>query len=94
MIEPAILGYFVENHLPFMMEVADRTDADRKGGHVVRLLNGQLILRESAQCPPEDMADFQDIRRHRYFNTNNLWLDLTALQGRCWRRAGTSWACR
>ena len=79
-IEPAILGYLVENRLPFMMEAADRTIADRKGGHVGRLLNGQLILRESAQCPAEEMADFQDIRRHRYFNTNNLWLDLVALK--------------
>jgi UTP--glucose-1-phosphate uridylyltransferase len=80
-IEPAILGYLVENHLPFMMEAADRTVADRKGGHVGRLLTGQLILRESAQCPEEEMADFQDIERHRYFNTNNLWLDLAALKG-------------
>ena len=81
-IEPAILGYLVENHLPFMMEAADRTVADCKGGHVGRLLNGQLILRESTQCPAEEMADFQDIERHRYFNTNNLWLDLTALKDR------------
>jgi UTP--glucose-1-phosphate uridylyltransferase len=80
-IEPAILGYMVENDAPFIMEAADRTIADRKGGHVGRLLNGQLILRESAQCPTEEMADFQDIRRHRYFNTNNLWLDLVAMKG-------------
>ncbi len=79
-VDPAILGYLVRNHLPFIMEAADRTAADRKGGHVGRLLNGQLILRESAQCPADEIADFQDIKRHRYFNTNNLWLDLAALK--------------
>jgi UTP--glucose-1-phosphate uridylyltransferase len=75
-----ILGYFVDQNLPFMMEVADRTAVDRKGGHLARLADGQLILRESAQCPPDDSAAFQDITRHRYFNTNNLWLNLPALK--------------
>ena len=41
--------------------------------------DGQLILRESAQCPPEDESAFQDINRHRYFNTNNLWISLPDL---------------
>lgn len=80
-IDTAILGYFVKNHLPFMMEAADRTEADKKGGHLAILRNtGQLILRESAQCPRDDMDDFQDISRHKYFNTNNLWLNLPALK--------------
>jgi UTP--glucose-1-phosphate uridylyltransferase len=79
-IEPAILGYFVSQGLPFMMEVADRTEADQKGGHLARRKDtGRLLLRETAQCPPEDMAAFQDIGRHRYFNTNNLWINLNAL---------------
>jgi len=79
-VDPAILGYFVENKLPFMMEVADRTEADKKGGHLAQLPNRQLILRESAQCPAHDTAAFQDITRHKYFNTNNLWLNLPALK--------------
>jgi UTP--glucose-1-phosphate uridylyltransferase len=79
-IEPAILGYFAQNNIPFMMEVADRTKIDKKGGHLAQLPNGQLILRESAQCPPDELDDFQDITRHKYFNTNNLWLNLPALK--------------
>jgi UTP--glucose-1-phosphate uridylyltransferase len=39
-----------------------------------------MLLREVAQCPAEDVAQFQDIARHRYFNTNNLWLDLDAVE--------------
>ena len=76
----SILGYFVANHLPLMMEVSDRNRADRKGGHLAHLLDGRLILRESSQCPAEDMEHFEDIGRHRFFNTNNLWLDLVALK--------------
>jgi len=73
-----ILGWFAREGLPFAMEVAPRTPADRKGGHLA-LRGGRLMLRESAQCAPEDVAAFQDIDRHHFFNTNNLWLDLDAL---------------
>lgn len=79
-VAPAILGYFAQNQLAFMMEVADRTEADKKGGHLAQLPSGRLILRESAQCPPEDMDAFQDIYRHKFFNTNNLWLNLPTLK--------------
>lgn len=74
-----LLGYFASNEIPFMMEVADRTEADKKGGHLAQQEDGQLILRESAQCPEEDETTFQDITRHRFFNTNNLWINLEAL---------------
>ena len=79
-VEPDILGWMASEGLPFVMEVTRRTEADRKGGHLARGPEGGLLLRESAQCPPEEMADFQDIERYRYFNTNNLWLDLAALE--------------
>src|SRR3954447_11266325 len=62
------------------MEVADRTASDRKGGHLARRRDGGgLVLREIAQTPDDDVDAFQDVSRHRYFNTNNLWLDLEAL---------------
>ncbi len=73
-----LLGWLAEEGLPFAMEVAHRTPADRKGGHLARR-GGRLVLRESAQCAAEDVAAFQDIERHHFFNTNNLWLDLDAL---------------
>ena len=73
-----ILGWMASESIPFVMEVAERTEADKKGGHLARR-DGRLMLREVAQCPEDDLADFQDIRKHRYFNTNNLWLDLVAL---------------
>ncbi len=81
-LDPSILGFLVERELPFLMEVADRTEADRKGGHLARERGGGLLLRESAQCPDEDQDAFQDVGRHRYFNTNSLWVDLRALAER------------
>ena len=66
-----------------LMEVADRTPADRKGGHLARRRGGGgLVLREVAQTPDADLDAFQDIGRHRYFNTNTLWVDLRALKRR------------
>lgn len=86
-LDPRILGTFLDQGLPFLMEVADRTAADRKGGHLA-VQGEQLILRESAQCPPGDVASFQDVTRHRYFNTNNLWIDLVALERLLEQRGG------
>ncbi len=79
-MDTTILGFFVENRLSFLMEVTPRAPAHRKGGHLARSLSGKLILREVAQCPPDDMDYFQDINRHKYFNTNNLWLHLPTLK--------------
>ena len=79
-LDTKILGYFVDQQFSFMMEAADRTEVDKKGGHLARRPDGQLILRESAQVADTDKASFQDISRHRYFNTNNLWLNLPQLK--------------
>jgi UDP-N-acetylglucosamine pyrophosphorylase len=76
-----LLTYFATSNSPFMMEVCRRTENDKKGGHLaVRNSDSQLVLRESAQCADEDEKDFQNIDKHMYFNTNNLWLRLSALK--------------
>ena len=78
--DPALLGYFAGRQLVFMMEVALRTASDAKGGHLARLPDSRLVLREVAQCHPNDAAAFQDIKTHRYFNTNSIWVDLQYLK--------------
>merc|ERR1719506_1027725 len=76
-----ILTYFAASGAPFMMEVATRTDADKKGGHLATMKEGGgLTLRESAQCPEAEEKQFQDTTRYAYFNTNNLWVDLPKLK--------------
>jgi UTP--glucose-1-phosphate uridylyltransferase len=87
-LEPRILAWFAREEIPFLMEVADRMQADRKGGHIARRRGDGLVLRESAQTPAEDMDAFQDVSRHRFFNANTLWVDLRALGELLDRRGG------
>ena len=77
-----ILGHFVKSGATFLMEVADRTFADRKGGHlaVSKEEPAGLLLREKAQCRKEELPDFEKFETYKYFNTNNLWLDLLQLR--------------
>jgi UTP--glucose-1-phosphate uridylyltransferase len=81
-LDPGILGWVATEQIPFLMEVVVGAEADRKGGHIARRSDGRLVLRETAQTPEEDAASFRDFRRWRYYNTNNLWIDLAALAAR------------
>ena len=40
-LEPRILAWMAREGHPFVMEVADRTEADRKGGHLARTARGR-----------------------------------------------------
>ena len=75
-----VLGFMSAGNVPFLMEVTQRTEADRKGGHIARMRDGRLVLRERAQCPADEEEEFQDIQKYQYFNTNNLWLNLRTLK--------------
>jgi UTP--glucose-1-phosphate uridylyltransferase len=80
-LDPRIVAWFAGEDLPFAMEVTERTDADKKGGHIARLKsNDRLVLRETAQTPEEDLESLQDTSRHGWMNTNSLWINLRALQ--------------
>jgi UTP--glucose-1-phosphate uridylyltransferase len=88
-LDPRIVGWFAGENLPFAMEVAERADADKKGGHIARLReNGRLVLRETAQTPDDDLDSLQDTSRHRWMNTNTLWINLRALERTLDDRAG------
>jgi UTP--glucose-1-phosphate uridylyltransferase len=80
-LEPRVLAWFAAEGLPFVSEVVDRTERDRKGGHLARRRDGgALVLRETAQVPDEDREAFEDNERHRFFNANNIWVNLGALE--------------
>ena len=80
-LDLSILTHFATTDAPFMMECCERTSNDKKGGHLaVRNSDQQLVLRESAMCAAEDETAFQDITKHRFFNTNNLWIRLDKLK--------------
>ncbi|KAJ8924391.1 hypothetical protein NQ315_007187 [Exocentrus adspersus] len=66
------------NH-EFVMEVTDKTRADVKGGTLIQY-EGKLRLLEIAQVPNEHLDDFKSVKTFKYFNTNNLWIKLDAIQ--------------
>jgi UTP--glucose-1-phosphate uridylyltransferase len=77
-LDPALLAWFAAEGAPFAMEVVVGTELDRKGGHIARRRDGgRLVLRETAQA--DDPESFRDFKRWRYYNSNNLWMDLRAL---------------
>jgi UTP--glucose-1-phosphate uridylyltransferase len=73
-----IAAWVADEGVPFAMEAVRGTAADRKGGHLA-LHDGQVVLRETAQVPEGDTS-FGEVDRWRYYNTNNLWVDLQALK--------------
>jgi UTP--glucose-1-phosphate uridylyltransferase len=88
-LDSRIAAHLAQEQIPFLMEVVQGTEADRKGGHIARRRSdGQLVLRETAQTPPEDADSFRDYRRWRYYNTNNLWIDLRVLADTLERSGG------
>jgi UTP--glucose-1-phosphate uridylyltransferase len=88
-LDPRILDWFAGEGLPFLSESTDRTEGDRKGGHLARRReDGGLVLRETAQTPAEDREPFEDVSRHRFFNCNNVWVDLRALERTLSERGG------
>jgi len=81
--DPRLAAWFAGLGVGFASESCRRTTSDRKGGHLaVRTSDGRLILRETAQTRDEDQEAFTDVNRHRFFNCNNLWLDLAAVAAR------------
>ncbi len=73
-----LAAWLAAEQAPFALEAVRGTPADRKGGHLATY-QGQLVLRETAQVPDGD-ASFTDVERWRWYNTNNIWIDLRALK--------------
>src|SRR5436305_7734564 len=88
-LDSRIASHVVSEQISFLMEVVVGTEAERKGGHIARRISdGQLVLREIAQTPPEDEDSFRDYRRWRLYNTNSLWVDLRVLSEMLEERGG------
>jgi UTP--glucose-1-phosphate uridylyltransferase len=73
-----IAAWLAAEQVPFALEAVRGTLADRKGGHLARY-QGRVVLRETAQVPDGDTS-FTDVERWRWYNTNNIWIDLRALR--------------
>jgi UTP--glucose-1-phosphate uridylyltransferase len=77
LVDVRVAAWLAAEQVPFALEAVRGTPADRKGGHLA-CYRGRLILRETAQVPDGDPS-FTDIDRWRWYNTNNIWIDLRAL---------------
>jgi len=87
--EPHVAGWFARSGAPFAIEAVRRIPSDRKGGHFAqRKSDGRIVLRETAQTMPQDRDALADLDRHRFTSTNNIWVDLEALQSELDRRDG------
>jgi UTP--glucose-1-phosphate uridylyltransferase len=65
------------------MEVTEKTRADM--GSTLAEYEGELRLvdpqgNHDLQVPVDYQRDFRSSKRFRHFNTNNLWVDLRAVQ--------------
>nr|QBH73771.1 UTP-glucose-1-phosphate uridylyltransferase 2 [Eurycantha calcarata] len=63
----------------FVMEVTDKTKADVKGGTLIQY-EDKLRLLEIAQVPKMHVDDFKSVKTFKFFNTNNLWINLKGIE--------------
>jgi UTP--glucose-1-phosphate uridylyltransferase len=85
-VDPAILGFMERSGVEFVMELADRTIADVKGGPMIRFTDprdpdrpSRLMLLERSQVEEEHLAEFEDLSVFSIFNTNSLWWRVDAM---------------
>merc|ERR1711981_220580 len=74
-----ILQHMVDTKAEYIMELTDKTKADVKGGTIIDY-EGQARLLEIAQVPKEHVNEFKSIKKFKYFNTNNIWMNLRAVK--------------
>lgn len=74
-----ILKFMIDEQCEYIMELTDKTRADVKGGTIIDY-DGKVRLLEIAQVPKEHVEDFKSIKKFKYFNTNNLWINLKSIK--------------
>ena len=74
-----IAQYMLQNQNDFVMEVTPKAPSDIKGGTLISY-EGRTKLIEFSQIPHHKMSEFKSISQFKYFNTNNIWINLKALK--------------
>ena len=78
-VDLRILEHMHKTGAEYIMELTDKTKADVKGGTIIDY-DGSVRLLEIAQVPSEHVNEFKSIKKFKYFNTNNIWLNLKAIK--------------
>jgi UTP--glucose-1-phosphate uridylyltransferase len=74
-----ILNDLIKNNIDYAIELTEKTKADVKGGTLIKYRN-KYVMFEVAQCPPNKLEEFTSIEKFKYFNTNNIWIKLSAIK--------------
>lgn len=77
-LDMKILAHVFSTKPEFALEVTDRISTDVTGGFLGKV-DGKVHLMELSQVPHEKISHFTP-RNYRYWNTNNLWVNLAAVQ--------------
>jgi len=78
-VDLRILQHMVESDAEYIMELTNKTKADVKGGTIIDY-DGSVRLLEIAQVPKEHVNEFKSIKKFKYFNTNNIWMNCKAIK--------------
>ncbi|QDS70309.1 putative UTP--glucose-1-phosphate uridylyltransferase [Venturia effusa] len=78
-VDLRILQHMHDTKSEYIMELTDKTKADVKGGTIIDY-EGSVRLLEIAQVPKEHVNEFKSIKKFKYFNTNNIWMNLRAVK--------------
>jgi len=78
-VDLRILQHMMESGSEYVMELTNKTKADVKGGTIIDY-EGSVRLLEIAQVPKEHVNEFKSIKKFRYFNTNNIWMNVKAIK--------------
>ncbi|KAA8495471.1 UTP--glucose-1-phosphate uridylyltransferase [Porphyridium purpureum] len=78
-VDTKILKMMADCNSEYCMELTDKTRADIKGGTLINY-EGKSSLLEVAQVPKEYVGEFKSIKKFKVFNTNNIWMSLSAIK--------------
>ncbi|GMT32429.1 hypothetical protein PFISCL1PPCAC_23726, partial [Pristionchus fissidentatus] len=76
-----IAGLMGREGLEYVMECTVKTEADIKGGTLIEI-GGKAMHLEIPQVPPQHLDEFCSTRTFSIFNTNNIWVSLSAFKDR------------
>jgi UTP--glucose-1-phosphate uridylyltransferase len=74
-----IINDLIVNKVDFAIELTKKTVQDVKGGTLINY-NGRFKMFEIAECPPGMLDEFLSIDKFKYFNTNNIYIKVSALK--------------
>ena len=75
----SIINDLIKNKIDFAIELTKKTNDDVKGGTLIKY-NGKFKMFEVAECHPDKLNEFTSINKFKYFNTNNIYIRVSAIK--------------